>query len=387
MTSRHQRRANDPPVCLRGRKTSAFVAALLLVVTLFFNYRFEANTRRRGVGNPVFECSSAPHSSDTDFHDVLRVGTPSTGRLGNHIRFYRWAVYEAMLSGCHISLPIRISTLNLSSSCPFLRNSRAVVGTSYKCRAVHEIADFDDHLSYKVRGSGSLHVMDALQKYTSSREFRRKRFAYGIPCPAVQYAAIQIRSGDTFRGRFDASGAWRSWPTYRQYAPFPTSYYLSAFKSVLARVDKVQVICERPTNIACAYFQKLQVFFEDELQVRFDKDILNDVRAFTCSSEVVASRGSFHESFHLHSSQVLHDFVDDRQKPTTSVGKNQRLQYQTKTNNYSTSKWACVGNRVLHFQTDFDGAYRSIVGEWNNTSVQHTIVDKMMAVSSVNCIQ
>ena len=334
---------------LRGRVASLTIVYLVFALALT-SFRTDRDA------SSIFECSErAPFGAELS-QRTLKVQTPSTGRLGNHMRFYRWAIYEAIETGCHVALPVMISNLNLSSSCPFLRNTKAD-DSAYSCRDVHEIADFDDHTNYKHPGDDSSGVMDALRKYTSSHESRTRRSAYGVPCPRQKYAAIQLRSGDTFRGSFDPTGSWKSAKTYRVYTPFPTSYYIHAFKSAIARFSQVVVICERPANMACSFFQKLEILFEGTLHVRYDGRLLDDLHDLACSSEVVVSRGSFHESFNIHSSQIMHDFSDKTWEACSSNSK-----------------------RVLHFSDDPLGPYRSIAGNWNNTSVQHNIVDKVMSL-------
>ena len=311
--------------------------------------------------NSWLVCSGADHS-DAFTSNTVRVSTPRTVRTGNHIRFYRWAITEAVLQGCHIILPKQISTLDVLSNCSMLFNTRVKYSTN--CGARRLISDYDTSSEFRttpahVRST----VRSSLRAYTSSMETQRDRYAYGKLCPKRQYSMIHVRSGDTNKGKFSASGNWEPEKTHSQYAPFPISYYISAFFFLVRLNHQIVVVCEDAQSSVCSFFQHIKSLYSDVLQVRLSDSLLRDLQEFTCSAHVVASRGSFHESFNLHESQILHDFVD-----------------------HKVSR--CAGNKVYYFVRDQSSDYaQRVVNKWMNNDLQRWLVNQPVEVQVEDCRQ
>eukprot|EP00223_Ostreococcus_mediterraneus_P003847 CAMPEP_0174588524 /NCGR_PEP_ID=MMETSP0929-20130131/34618_1 /TAXON_ID=548131 ORGANISM="Ostreococcus mediterraneus, Strain clade-D-RCC2572" /NCGR_SAMPLE_ID=MMETSP0929 /ASSEMBLY_ACC=CAM_ASM_000573 /LENGTH=424 /DNA_ID=CAMNT_0015770643 /DNA_START=451 /DNA_END=1725 /DNA_ORIENTATION=+ len=302
-------------------------------------------------------CSSSAALPD---NGTLHIHTPKTGRTGNHIRFYRWALTEALSKSCHVVLPQRISTLEFQSSCNAFLNTRANVDAD--CGQRYTIDDYSGSRFKYLSSALSNHVYAALRQYTSSREITKKRrYAYGRPCPQRGYSMIQIRSGDTYRGTFSTGGDWQPARTYAQYAPFPTSYYVHAFTILLNSGRPVVVVCEDVLSLACSFFLKLEVVFPKQLQVRLSGSLMEDLWYFTCSAHVVASRGSFHESFNLHASQILHDFSD-------------------------VQVHSCIGNKIMHFMVQNANLYaQNVTHVWKNNDLQRSLVDTAFKIDHIVC--
>lgn len=333
--------------------------ALVTMSLLTFSVGFAARVRHHSVNENWLVCSSG--GSTLPESGTLRVSTPKTGRTGNHIRFYRWALTEALVKGCHVILPRTISTLTIQSDCNAFKNTRANVAAD--CGGDRDkIEDYSESAFKNLSHELYAHVYAAIQQYTSSREINRKRRnAYGKPCPRREYSMIQIRSGDTYRGTFSTTGDWQPAKTYSKYAPFPTSYYVHAFSILLSLGHRIVVVCEDDQSLACSFFQKLQVLFPSQLQVRLSGSLEDDLWQFTCSAHVVASRGSFHESFNLHSSQILHDFSD--------------VQVRN-----------CTGSKIKHFMLRNDTLYaQNVTNMWENNDFQRSLVDTVYQIDHTAC--
>jgi len=305
-------------------------------------------------------CSDQADHSEAFKANTLRVSTPRSGRTGNHIRFYRWAITEALILGCHVILPKQISTLDVFSNCSALFNTRAKVSAS--CGERKLITDYDGLSEFRTAPAHVRSVVhDLLRSYTSSTATKNVRYAYGKLCPNREYSMIHIRSGDTYKGKFSSAGNWEPAKTYSQYAPFPTSYYVVAFSVLLRLNQQIVVVCEDAQSLACSFFQTIQILYPDVLQVRLSDSLLFDLQDFTCASHVVASRGSFHECFNLHESQVLHDFVDHK-------------------------AITCTGNKIYHYARDQNNSYaQNVTSKWMNTDLQRWLVNQPLDVQYVDC--
>jgi len=134
----------------------------------------------------------------------------------------------------------------------------------------------------------------------------------GKPCSSTDHVALHVRSGDVARGGYGQDGKYNPSGVHQGYGLYPTAYYTSVMREIRTRRDNSPVtffvFCETMGNPSCEFFEKLSAL-DENVVMRVNQTLIDDLRLMLCASEVAVSHGTFAHVFSLPlQPQIIHTF-------------------------------------------------------------------------------
>mmetsp|Transcript_8095 Transcript_8095/g.26786 ORF Transcript_8095/g.26786 Transcript_8095/m.26786 type:complete len:387 (+) Transcript_8095:477-1637(+) len=253
-------------------------------------------------------------------------GNERFGRLGNVMLAVRYMIIHAYRTGCSVELPpTLIGMPRFTASCLLLQYhgpNKASVKSS--CPIMRPVGWFQQPAG-RISHTESAALSIALGWYTGTN----RTHAYGATCSGRPSIAVHLRAGDVTSGTFDSEGNFLSSKCYRNYSSrgckaiqtrylYPTSFYVYALSQILSNtfdhsdgVRTVGVYSHGHSNPTSTFFRHASIM-SPNIRNYYDRDLLEDVRDMTCASHLLLSRGTFGNAVTIRSSQVVHQFVNDR---------------------------------------------------------------------------
>lgn len=352
----------------RKCRMRVFYWASLMAFLLFCHDRqgngASSNTPSTKVGEQSsfatsFRCSShvSPEAA------VLRFGSELHGRLGNYMVSMQYAVQLAILKRCHLEFPRTLRVLpGFSSECYQLENSLADPVSVRACPK--ESGDYFFKLASQQLDGGALEYEETIRGVMRLYTGTNSTHAYGRLCPAYPYVGAHIRSGDVTLGQYNEAGEFKrgyahSWSkSLRKRVPLPTSFYLHVISLLLGSPNldlsqrNVHVFSEDSSNPTITFMKVLQGDVLPNLHIHTGRRLIDDVILMACSSNFIASRGTFYTAIDMRDELKVHKLLDNISTCEPSDGR--RFFYKL----VNASK------------------YNNLIGAWRNTPQHRDIINE-----------